>query len=68
MLSETRQEKRVVMEAGFSGHGSEGNRGDKVVLDRWEGTETAGEGGTLGYIRGEEGGHGRSTAYAEDAI
>lgn len=26
------------------------------------------KGGTLGYIRGEEGGHGWTTAYAEDAI
>lgn len=32
------------MEADFSGHGSEGNRGDKVVLYRWDGTETAGKG------------------------
>lgn len=56
------------MEADFSGHGSEGNRGDKVVLDKWDGTEAAGEGGTLGYIRGEEGGHRWTTAYAEDAI
>lgn len=53
------------MEADFNGHGSKVKRGDKVVLD---GTETAGEGGTLGYIRVEEGGHRWTTSYAQDAI